>query len=180
MFWKKKNPSTLRLRKASPGLSLEPSQKASRLSIELGLGVITPLTVSGPLSQVATCNNIYHCKLQPAVAFLRAWHRTHEATAAPQLPGSQDDNLSPGWRDPHFNSRVPIFSELPSQKLIQLCFEDTVSHKLKNKWTKSSSVQVLSLNTRFMHPEFGGGSCLGLSCRLEPLPTRRGSSSGEK
>lgn len=96
-----------------------------------------------------------HFKLQPAAASLTAVHSTCESTTASQLPGGKYDNLSPGWSDPDFYSGVPIFSQFTSQKLIQLSFEDTISDKLKNKQTKSSSIQVLNLNTRFSHSEFG-------------------------
>jgi len=77
------------------------------------------------------------------------------------LPGGQDNDFCPGWCNSDLNSRVPIFSQLPSEKLVQFSFEDAISDKLtKSKmkiriWTWahfSSPVNATLIKIQHLQP----------------------------
>ena len=44
---------------------------------------------------------------------------------------SPNDDLSPHWGNPNFNTRVTILSELSGENLVELREEDSISHKLR-------------------------------------------------
>lgn len=94
--------------------------------------VLLKITSASP-SQIPHPNNVYQTSTTP----LKDLHSVLKWKPVSWLPGGKYDNLSPGWSDPDFYSRVPIFSQFTSQKLIQFSFEDAISDKLWKKQTKT-------------------------------------------
>lgn len=64
---------------------------------------------------------------------------------------SPNDDLSPHWGNPNFNTRVTILSELSGENLVELREEDSISHKLlKKSQCQNSEIKHLPKITIFV------------------------------
>lgn len=56
--------------------------------------------------------------------------------------GSTNDDLGAHRGDPNFDTGVPVFSEIPSQNLIEFCIEDSIRNKLFKFKIKESILEA--------------------------------------